>query len=321
MKLVFSSGDTNGIGLECFFKSLPDIDAEKILVCNSSVLLEHSKNIGIDLRINGENAISSYGSFKIHDIDYDPKLSLGSITEESGKHSAISIKTSLDLIDSNDADALITLPINKEAIKLSGWDFPGHTEFIAHRYRVSDYNMILTADKLSLIPLTIHIPLDDVAKNITQELIVKKAKAYQKSLINDFGIKQPKIAILSLNPHAGDGGKIGTEEIYVIQPAIDSISTFVEGPFAADSFFAFRQYKDFDGVISMYHDQGLIPIKMLSEGAGVNYTSGLPIIRTSPDHGTGFSIVAKNIADPLSTINAAKLAVKIYKKRKLNENR
>jgi 4-hydroxythreonine-4-phosphate dehydrogenase len=320
MKLIYSCGDVNGIGLEIFFKSISHFqDHENILVCNNKTLEEYYfKLYGKEIE-NKESfyKIDDNSQFKLEPLSSYSEVNFGKIKEDAGILSAKSILRSLDLINKNKNSAFVTLPINKASISLSGWKFQGHTEMIADHYATKDFNMILTNGKLNLIPLTIHIPLNKVHKTINKELIFTKFKAFEKSLKYDFGIANPKIAFLSLNPHAGDKGRIGYEEMELIEPAINDLAKdhLAFGPFAADSFFAFKKYNSYNGVISMYHDQGLIPIKMLSNGGGVNFTSGLPIVRTSPDHGTAYELAGKNISDEKSLKEAISIAIKIKRNR------
>lgn len=320
MKLIYSCGDVNGIGLELFFKTLPLFqDHKNVLVCNRDTLLEYyGKLFERDLLSENDTYTLQDGSkFELVNCETYSQVNFGEIKEDAGKLSAESIYKALDIVEKENEHPFITLPINKASISLSGWKFQGHTEMIADRFQTSDFNMILTDGKTNLIPLTIHIPLEEVKKNITAELIKKKFLAFERSLKSDFGIENPKIALLSLNPHAGDMGRIGTEELDIIIPAINDLKQnhLAFGPFSADSFFAFKNYNSYNGIISMYHDQGLIPIKILSIGAGVNFTSGLPIIRTSPDHGTAYELAGKNLANSVSLKTAIELAIKIFENR------
>lgn len=320
MKVIYSCGDVNGIGLEIFFKSISSFPLlEHILVCNKDSLEEYYEKIHKYKIQENENKYTLLdGSvFTLEKVKHYAKIEFGNITKESGKLSASSIKKSLKLVKKEENSIFVTLPINKASIALSGWKFQGHTEMIADELDVEDYNMLLIAGENRLAPLTIHEPLKKVSKLIKKKLIKNRARSLFKTLKRDFNIETPKIAILGLNPHAGDKGRIGFEEISTIEPAIEELSEEMnlEGPFAADSFFAFSHHKNFDGIISMYHDQGLIPIKMLSNGGGVNYTSGLPIVRVSPDHGTAFSIAGKNRSNPGSLIEAIKTGIFIKTNR------
>jgi 4-hydroxythreonine-4-phosphate dehydrogenase len=218
-----------------------------------------------------------------------------------------------DLQDEN-LDALITAPINKKAMQLAGFKYPGHTEFISAEFNAPHSLMLMVSDDLRVGLATNHLPVAKVAPAINKDLILKKLIIFSETLKVDFGIEKPTIAVLGLNPHAGDEGAIGTEEAEHIRPAIEQAKEkgiLAFGPFPADGFFGSAQFKKYDGILAMYHDQGLVPFKALSFGAGVNYTAGLPIVRTSPDHGTAYDIAGKGEADPRSFIKALYLAADI----------
>lgn len=310
MKIGVSAGDVNGIGLEIFFRLLPEFKNELVLYCNSRTLNEYSEHCSFEI---------DHSAYELVDLPYYSEVDLGKIKYDSGKHSIISIEKAFeDVIDSKNA-ALVTLPINKDSVYKAGWNFPGHTEFFASKFPDHEFNMILAYKDLRVIPITIHTPLRRVSTNLSVDLIRSKVESFYRSIKKDFGIKEPKIAVLGLNPHAGENGSIGNEEIEIIGPAIKGFLDGIEGPFPSDGFFGFGAYKNYDGIVSMYHDQGLIPLKLLAKGNGVNFTSGLPIIRTSPDHGTAYEIAGKNIADPESLRQSIILAKQILKNRKGND--
>jgi len=245
----------------------------------------------------------------------------GKITKESGLHAMKCIQRGIQECMQKRMHALVTAPISKEAVNLAGYSIPGHTEFLAQQTDTPEVVMILLNENLRIALATTHIPVKDIAAALTKTLILKKIDVLHGSLKNDFGISSPKIAVFGLNPHAGDGGIIGKEEIKIIEPAVKQAAGSginVEGPFAADSFFGSGNQKYFDGILAMYHDQGLAPFKALSFGKGVNFTAGLPFIRTSPDHGTAFNIAGKGVADPGSFTEAFKLALSLIKKRICN---
>ena len=222
-------------------------------------------------------------------------------------------------VKSNQIDGIVTAPINKNAMKMSGFNFPGHTEFIAHSYNSKRDLMMFVSDSMKMALATKHVPLKDVPQMITKDFISSRLEVFNKTLIEDFGIERPTIAVLGLNPHAGEDGNIGNEEETEIRPAIIEAKKngmMVMGPYSADGFFGSGMYRKFDGIMAMYHDQGLIPFKALSFGDGVNFTAGLPIIRTSPDHGTGYDIVGKNVADASSITKAIYCAIDIIRSRK-----
>ena len=228
------------------------------------------------------------------------------------------MEAAVNHLKKNKIDVLVTAPINKQNIQSDSFDFPGHTEFLENQLE-GESLMILISEELRVGLITGHIPVSKISKNITPELIKKKVSIMNKALVEDFGIMKPKIAILGLNPHCGDNGVIGKEDDEIIRPTIAEIresGELVFGPYAADGFFGSSTYKQFDGILAMYHDQGLAPFKALSFGNGVNYTAGLSKIRTSPDHGTAYEIAGKNAADPSSFKEALFSAIDIFKKRK-----
>lgn len=247
----------------------------------------------------------------------------GTISAEAGRASMLAVETAAMSVLNGIADAVVTAPISKEAIFLGGYKVPGHTEFLAGLCKNNEFLMMLVDENLRVALVTIHIPLANVSTLIKKREIEDKIRLLNQTLKSDFLIQLPKIAVLGLNPHAGDGGVLGDEENRQIKPAIESLQSggiMVDGPFAADSFFGNRTYLNYDAVLAMYHDQGLIPFKTLAFGSGVNFTAGLPIIRTSPDHGTGFDIAGKNKASEGSIIAAYNLASKLVINRLKNND-
>jgi 4-hydroxythreonine-4-phosphate dehydrogenase len=237
------------------------------------------------------------------------------VQRNAGKLAGDAIKIAAELCIHRKFDAMVTLPISKESFNKAGFDYPGHTEMLKELTSSGSTAMIMHSSNLILSLITVHIPLSYVSKKINERTIIEKVILFNNSLVKDFNIRKPKIAILGLNPHSGDGGKLGDTEMKVITPAINKMLTAgfdLDGPFPADGFFANKTYKKFDGTIAMYHDQGLIAFKMISKDKGVNYTAGINIIRTSPNHGTGFDIAGKGIANPNSTIEAIKLIGKLF---------
>jgi 4-hydroxythreonine-4-phosphate dehydrogenase len=232
------------------------------------------------------------------------------------------VECAADACVSSEVEGMVTAPISKEAITLAGYRFPGHTEFLAERTHAAGFTMMLVSGGLRVALVTTHVPVRDVAGLITPEPILDKLRIVAASLERDFGIEAPTIAVLGLNPHAGDGGVIGTEEQDVIGPALEAARAEgldVAGPFPADSFFGMRGYDRHNAVLAMYHDQGLAPFKALAMGGGVNFTAGLPIIRTSPDHGTGFDIAGEGRADAGSFREAVLLAAEMAMRRRLED--
>src|SRR5690606_31426315 len=247
------------------------------------------------------------------------KITLGEENETGGKYAFLSLKHAVDDLVAGKIDALVTAPINKHNIQREEFEFPGHTEYLQSRTNSEDVLMFMISEELRIGVVTGHIPVKEVASNIHMEAIVSKLKLMSASLKQDFWVRKPKIAVLGLNPHAGDHGLIGAEDEHIIAPAIEqakSAGVFCFGPYPADGFFASDTYTKFDAVLAMYHDQGLIPFKHIASRSGVNFTAGLPVVRTSPDHGTGYDIAGKNIASEASFREAIFSALHIVKRRR-----
>jgi len=316
----------NGIGPELLLKSVSLVDssdgARLILIAPESVLRFYSEKTGSDFKLTVVRDISEIDSINGHAV-YDPFEqniipTPGKVSSRAGSLSISALDIALDLISRGCSHALVTAPISKESIHMAGFEYPGHTEYLAHKTKTTDITMMLVSGGLRVGLLTTHIPLTKVAENITEINILNRVRSIHHSLINDFAIVKPKIAVLGLNPHAGDGGVLGSEEIEIIEPAISKLNqegVACAGPFPADGWFGMQQYENFDAVLAMYHDQGLAPFKALSFGRGVNFTAGLPIIRTSPDHGTAFAIAGQNIANTDSMIEAITLSHTLINKR------
>jgi len=246
-------------------------------------------------------------------------INLGTITEEGGKYAYISIDSALQDLKSNKIDALVTAPINKKAMAMANFPYKGHTDYLTAQYPDSNTLMFMVSDEIRVGVVTDHIPLAEVSSTLTKELISNKLETMLQSLKMDFGILKPKVAILGLNPHAGDGGLIGNEDDEIVRPVVVEAKKkgeFVMGPFAADGFFGSGQFTKVDAILAMYHDQGLIPFKTLSFNRGVNFTAGMPIVRTSPSHGTAYEIAGKNEADATSFTKALFLAIDTVRNRK-----
>ncbi len=324
--IVISSGDFNGIGPEVILKALVDHSLEGLtptILSSKSVIEYYIKQLDFDISCNFVDDISNVQEGKINILEsYGVKKLTpepGDFTRESGKCSMLAVEKGIDLCKDGLTDALVTAPISKEAVNLAGYNIPGHTEFLAEKTNTSDFMMMLVNDNLRVGLTTVHIPVAKVVSQLSVERILHYIQIMDRSLKTDFNITEPKIAVLGLNPHAGDGGIIGEEEIDTIAPAIEKAKQHniqSSGPYPADGFFGNRKYKNFDGILAMYHDQGLIPFKTLSFGEGVNFTAGLPIIRTSPDHGTAFDIAGKNMANPSSFSQAFNLARQLAENRK-----
>lgn len=321
MNIVVSAGDCNGIGIEVFANSFKHNKFEGInfiLVCNQLILEEYLKAVKIEYSI--ENDVINLFDKKIKLINCVTytEIDYGIVSKGAGLHAVESLDKSIKLLFNKNADAILTLPIQKESMYLTGWQFAGHTEMLASRCNVDNEMMILGTKDLKVALATVHIPIKSVSSLLLDYKLKNKIISLNSCLKNDFGIENPKIAVLGLNPHAGENGNIGIEDVEIIEPLIKELKSTIEvsGPMPADGFFGFGKYKNYDGILAMYHDQGLIPLKMLANGGGVNYTANLPIIRVSPDHGTAYDIAGKNIANPQSTIESIELAIEVYKNRK-----
>ena len=319
-KIGITIGDYNGIGPEIALKALLEIDlveSTPILIAPPSILNFYKQILSSNLsliEIQNTSQVTEAGPYILNLNNSSPQPVPESLTKESGTVAMQSIEDAIDLCLNDELHAMVTLPISKEAINLAGYKIPGHTEFLAKKTNTNSVLMILVSGDLRVALTTVHIPISQVATSITTELIIEKATILDRSLKRDFSISHPKIAVLGLNPHAGDGGVIGTEEIEIIQPALQTLKEQgikAEGAFPADGFFGQKRHLQYDAILAMYHDQGLAPFKSISFGQGVNFTAGLPIIRTSPDHGTAFDIAGKGVADPSSFLQAYKLAVEL----------
>ena len=320
-----SIGDLNGIGIEVILKTFEDKRmlefCTPVLFGATKTISYHKKALGIETPVHGIASINQVTHSKINILNIwkeEVAIELGKATTISGEYAAKSLASGVEHLKNNTIDVLITAPINKENIQSETFNFPGHTEYLEANLEGKSL-MILMTNELRIGLITGHIPIAKVAESITPELIKSKVETMYNSLKQDFGINKPKIAVLSLNPHCGDKGVIGKEDDDIIVPTIAEIAAtgkLVFGPYAADGFFGSETYKQFDGVLATYHDQGLAPFKALSFGKGVNFTAGLSHIRTSPDHGTGYDIAGKNLANPSSFIEALFSAIEIFKKRK-----
>ncbi len=325
IKVGISIGDLNGIGIEIILKTFEDtrmLDfCTPIIFGSSKVISFHKKALQIDTNIHGVDDIKKIIHNKINLYHVWKELidiELGKPTPESGKYAFESLKAATNALKNNEIDVLITAPINKHNIQSEKFQFNGHTEYLESILGGESLMVLLTEDlKIGLI--TGHIPINEVANTITPDLIKQKVDIMYNSLQQDFNITKPKIAVLGLNPHCGDQGVIGNEDDEIVKPTLDDIQKngkLVYGPYAADSFFGSDAYKKFDGVLAMYHDQGLAPFKTLAFGEGVNFTAGLDKIRTSPDHGTAYEIAGKGKANYNSFKQALFKAIEIFKTRK-----
>ena len=324
VRVGISIGDFNGIGPEIIMKSLKDkaiTDFFTPVIFGSGKLFTYQKNIfKLNLNFNYITEASQAQGGKLNMVNLvkeNSNVELGTPTEESTKMAIDSLEAATEAVLKGEIDVLVTAPINKDEMMKQGFKHAGHTGYFEEKFNKKGLMFLVTED-LKVAVSTHHIPISKVAENISKEKIKKQIKMLQQTLIEDFSISKPKIAVLGLNPHAGDGGVIGNEEIEIIAPAIRELSdngVLAFGPFPADSFFQPEKYKSFDAVLAMYHDQGLAPFKTIAYEEGVNYTAGLPFIRTSPDHGTAYDIAGKNVADEQSFTEAIFTAIKIFKHR------
>lgn len=327
LKVGITIGDINGIGPEVIIKTFSSPKMLEMcipIIYGSSKVMSYHKNIvkthDFSFVTTGDAARASGSKVNVVNCwDEDVKIVLGEATEQAGKLAHIAMDRALAELKEGNLDAVVTAPINKEAMKKADFPYPGHTEFFTKNLDKKESLMTMVSDNLRIALATNHLALSKVAESITKEKLVHKLKIFNKSLIEDFGIDKPTIAVLGLNPHAGDNGVIGNEEDDIIRPVIIEAKkngVHAVGPYAADGFFGSSQYTKADGIFAMYHDQGLIPFKALTFGSGVNFTAGLPVVRTSPDHGTGYDIAGKNQADASSFRSAVYAAMDIARSRK-----
>jgi 4-hydroxythreonine-4-phosphate dehydrogenase len=321
-----SIGDLNGIGTELAIKTFSD---NRLLEICTPILFGSNKLINF-YRKSIPDATFNYQHIKDLSRPFHKQVNLyncweeevsinpGQLTDTGGLYAVKSLISATEALKDKKIDALVTAPIHKKNIQSADFNYTGHTPYLKQAFAVRDVLMLMSSENFRVGLVTEHIPVSEIAKNITRESIISKLNIMKDSLIRDFGIDKPRIAVLGLNPHAGDDGLIGREEEDIIKPAIKDAkhNMLVYGPYSADAFFARNQQQKFDGVLAMYHDQGLIPFKSLAFGEGINYTAGLPAIRTSPDHGTAFDIAGKNKADTGSFLAAVYGCLDIYQKRK-----
>ena len=330
-RIGITLGDINGIGPEVALKALWDVRLRKyadlVLIGSLHALGVHAAALRLNDRamrtVDDLDDLDRLDESALRVIDVSdgrkPPVQFGRTDEIAGQIAMQAVERAVDLCLEGRLDAMVTAPISKQAIAEAGYRVPGHTEFIAARTRTEAYTMMMVTDTLRVGLVTTHIPIVEVASRITREAILEKIRIISASLSQDFGLPRPRLAVLGLNPHAGDGGVLGREEIQIIRPAIREASPdeqFVFGPFPADGFFGTGSYRHYDAVLAMYHDQGLVPFKALSFNRGVNFTAGLPIVRTSPDHGTAFDIAGQGKAEPESMRHAIYQAIDIARRRR-----
>lgn len=328
-----SCGDLNGIGTEIIIKTFSD---SRILDICTPVIFASNKIFNFYKKMFGDQNFN-YQSTKelnrvnlkqvnvFHCWEEDVVINPGQLNETGGRYAVKSLLAATDALKKNAIDGLVTAPIHKKNTQSAEFNFTGHTPFLKKFFNAKDVVMLLFAGDFRMGLLTEHIPVSEIAANLSKDAILSKLNILSDSLKRDFGIDKPKIAVLGLNPHAGDEGLIGKEEESIIRPAVKEAkqnNMLVIGPYSADAFFARHYHTRFDAVLAMYHDQGLIPFKAIASGEGVNFTAGLPCVRTSPDHGTAFDIAGKGIADESSFRTAVFECVDIIKRRHAyDENR
>ena len=327
IRIGITQGDINGIGYEVILKTFEAPEmlemCTPIIYGSPKIMTYHRKALNLETSFSIINSATEALPGRINVVncnDDEVKVELGKASRESGKAAFDALEKAMSEYKENLYDVLVTAPINKQMIQSEGFTFPGHTEYIEQSVgEGAKALMILANDRLRVALVTGHIPVAKIASTITKELIEEKLQLFDTSLKADFGINGPRIAVLSLNPHAGDGGVIGNEEETIIAPAIKAMreqGVLCYGPYPSDGFFGNGTFSRFDGVLAMYHDQGLTPFKVLAMDEGVNFTAGLPLVRTSPDHGTAFDIAGKGEASENSFRQAIYMAIDVFRNRK-----
>ena len=327
VRIGITHGDFNGIGYEIIIKTLADKRTLEmftpIVYGSSKIASYYRKALDLDdINFNLVKKADFANPRRVNIVNVfndEVKIEVGKLSPVAGNLAVLALDRVIEDINWGKIDVLVTGPINKSNIQSENFKFKGHTDYLASKFNVENFLMLMVSGNLRVGMVTEHIPLKDIPSKITKERILQKIRVMSQSLQKDFGIRKPKIAVLGLNPHAGDNGLIGTEEQEIIQPAIEAanqegILTF--GPYPSDGFFGSSNFRKFDGILAMYHDQGMLPFKTLGFDNGVNFTAGLPIVRTSPAHGTAFGIAGKNEASPDSFREAIYMAIDIFKNRK-----
>ncbi|MFW5656453.1 MAG: 4-hydroxythreonine-4-phosphate dehydrogenase PdxA [Bacteroidota bacterium] len=326
IKVGITQGDINGISYEVIIKTLLDNRINDfcipIVYGSPKVTAYHRKALNINnFSLNNINKVEEANPKRsniINCVDESIRVELGKSTPQAGEASFAALKTAVQDLKEKKIDVLVTGPFNKYNIQSAEFSFPGHTEYLQSVFEVSDVLMTMVNEFMRVGVVTGHMPLHNVSEAITVEKVMSKLRVFNQSLITDFGIRKPRIAVLGLNPHAGENGFLGNEEKEQITPAIEQAreeGIMAIGPFASDGFFGSPGFVKFDGVLAMYHDQGLIPFKALAREGGVNYTAGLPVVRTSPAHGTAYEIAGQNQASPDSFRLAMYTAIDIFRRR------
>ena len=324
LKIGITIGDMNGVGPEIILKTFADkrmLEFCTPIIYSSTRTLEFvKKHFKYNIEFNGIKSSAQAEDNRVNVVNCwneVPQINFGTKDKNIGKHAIISLKAATSDLKQGHVDVIVTAPINKENIQSDDFNFPGHTDYLDSQIE-GNALMLMVSGNLRIGLLTDHIPVSKISESITKELVENKINTIHKTLVEDFNISKPKIAILGINPHSGDDGVIGSEEKTVLTPTVERMrenNILAFGPYSADSFFGSGEHEPFDAVIAAYHDQGLIPFKTLSFGQGVNFTAGLEKIRTSPDHGTAYSIAGKGIADETSFKEAVFLAILTYRNR------
>lgn len=330
IRVGITQGDINGIGYEVIIKTLMDPRMDEmctsIVYGSPKVAAYHRKALNIENFSFNQIKDASEANPKrpniVNCMDENVRVELGKSTEYGGQGALLALQAAISDLKANKIDVLVTAPINKANIQSQSFNFPGHTEFLANEFGVKNVLMLMVSDTMRIGVVTGHIPISEVSKSITTEAILTKLRLLNDTLVKDFAIRRPRIAVLGLNPHAGDSGVIGTEETTIIMPALKQANDegiVAMGPYPADGFFGSDRFTRFDAILAMYHDQGLSPFKVINFDTGVNYTAGLPIVRTSPDHGTAYDLAGHNLANPNSFRQAVYLAIDIFRNRQLHK--
>ena len=320
-----SCGDLNGIGIELIIKTFSDLrlleQCTPVIFASNKVINFYRKSVPeINFNYQSAKELSRLNNKQVNVFncwEEEVTITPGQLNETGGAYAVKSLRAAIEALKQDHIQGLVTAPVHKKNIQSADFNFTGHTPFLKKVFNANDVVMLMCAENFRVALVTEHVPVREIAECITRETILSKLNILTHSLTRDFGIEKPKIAVLGLNPHAGDEGLIGKEEEQHIRPAIKDAkqSIIVTGPYSADAFFARRHFERFDAVLAMYHDQGLIPFKSLAPAEGVNYTAGLPIVRTSPDHGTAFDIAGKNKADASSFLAAVFECIDIINRR------
>lgn len=321
-----TTGDLNGIGPELIIKTFSDsrmLDiCTPVIFASNKVINFYRKQLSdYPFAFSSTKDLSNLNPKQVNIFncwEEEVPIQPGVFSDVAGKYAVRSLMVATQCLKDKELDAIVTAPIHKNNTNLPDFPYTGHTPFLKEKFGAKDVLMLLYNEVLKVALVTEHVPIAKVADLITKENLLSKLALLKDTLVKDFGIDKPRIAVLGLNPHAGDDGQIGTEDKNIIKPVIEQLQQqgqLVYGPYSADAFFARGSYTQFDAVLAMYHDQGLVPFKTLAQETGVNFTAGLPIIRTSPDHGTAFDIAGKNIADPTSFREAVYQAIDLLKQR------